>query len=160
LHPHSAPAMSADQLTEEQLSDLKEVFSLFDKDSDELIVKSELGLVMRALGQNPTEIELQEMITKGDVDDDGTISLTEFLAMMAQKMETADNLSSEAEEAFRVFDKNCEGSISAVELRHIMTGLGLKLTPEEADEMIREADADQDGRVTYQDFLTIMTTLQ
>ena len=49
----------ADQLTEEQIAEFKEAFSLFDKDGDGCITTKELGTVMRSLGQNPTEAELQ-----------------------------------------------------------------------------------------------------
>ncbi len=50
----------------------------------------------------------------------------------------------------RVFDKDGNGFISAAELRHVMTNLGEKLTDEEVDEMIREADIDGDGQVNYE----------
>ena len=61
----------SDQLTEEQIAEFKEAFSLFDKDGDCTITTKvvslclprsfpqELGTVMRSLGQNPTEAELQ-----------------------------------------------------------------------------------------------------
>ena len=52
-------AAMADQLTEEQIAEFKEAFSLFDKDGDGTITTKELGTVMRSLGQNPTEAELQ-----------------------------------------------------------------------------------------------------
>ena len=41
----------ADQLTEEQIAEFKEAFSLFDKDGDGTITTKELGTVMRSLGQ-------------------------------------------------------------------------------------------------------------
>uniref|UniRef100_A0A8C9PQB0 EF-hand domain-containing protein n=1 Tax=Spermophilus dauricus TaxID=99837 RepID=A0A8C9PQB0_SPEDA len=58
----------ADQLTEEQIAEFKEAFSLFDKDGDGTITTKELGTVMKSLGQNPTEEELQDMINEVDAD--------------------------------------------------------------------------------------------
>ena len=79
----------------------------------------------------------------------GTIDFPEFLTMMARKMKDSDT-EEEIREAFRVFDKDGNGFISAAELRHVMTNLGEKLTDEEVDEMIREADIDGDGQVNYE----------
>lgn len=53
----------------------------------------------------------------------------------------------EIREAFKVFDRDNNGFISAAELRHVMTSIGEKLTDDEVDEMIREADTDGDGRI-------------
>lgn len=50
----------------------------------------------------------------------------------------------------RVFDKNNDGLISSTELRHVMTNLGEKLSEEEVDDMIKEADLDGDGMVNYE----------
>ena len=55
-------------MTEEQIAEFKEAFSLFDKDGDGTITTKELGTVMRSLGQNPTEAELQDMINEVDAD--------------------------------------------------------------------------------------------
>ena len=79
LTPATHPArrqpntMGDEQLTEEQIAEFKEAFSLFDKDGDGTITTKELGTVMRSLGQNPTEAELQDMINEVDADGNGTI---------------------------------------------------------------------------------------
>ncbi|XP_058285449.1 calmodulin-like protein 3 [Hylobates moloch] len=135
----------ADQLTEEQITEFKEAFSLFDKDGDGCITTRELGTVMRSLGQNPTEAELRDMMSEIDRDGNGTVDFPEFLGMMARKMKDTDN-EEEIREAFRVFDKDGNGFVSAAELRHVMTRLGEKLSDEEVDEMIRAADTDGDGQ--------------
>ena len=90
---------------------------MFDKDGDGTITTKELGTVMRSLGQNPTEAELQDMINEVDADGNGTIDFPEFLTMMARKMKDTDS-EEEIKEAFRVFDKDGNGFISAAELRH------------------------------------------
>jgi calmodulin len=72
--------------------------------------------------------------------------IVEFLTMMARKMKDTDS-EEEIREAFKVFDRDNNGFISAAELRHVMTSIGEKLTDDEVDEMIREADQDGDGRI-------------
>ncbi len=68
---------------------------------------------------------------------------------MARKMKDTDS-EEEIREAFKVFDRDNNGFISAAELRHVMTSIGEKLTDDEVDEMIREADQDGDGRIDCQ----------
>uniref|UniRef100_A0A8C9WFH0 Calmodulin 2a (phosphorylase kinase, delta) n=1 Tax=Scleropages formosus TaxID=113540 RepID=A0A8C9WFH0_SCLFO len=83
--------------------EFKEAFSLFDKDGDGTITTKELGTVMRSLGQNPTEAELQDMINEvdadgqlscqscpfmireADIDGDGQVNYEEFVQMMTAK---------------------------------------------------------------------------
>jgi len=145
----------ADQLSEEQISEFKEAFSLFDKDGDGTITTRELGTVMRSLGQNPTEAELQDMINEVDADGNGTIDFPEFLTMMAHKARDTDT-EEENREAFKVYDRNGDGFISHAELAHVMTNLGEKLTDAEVDEMMREADLNGDGRIDFQEFVIMM----
>ena len=53
------------------------------------ITTKELGTVMRSLGQNPTEAELQDMVNEVDADGNGTIDFPEFLNLMAKKMKVS-----------------------------------------------------------------------
>jgi calmodulin len=144
-------------LTEEQIAEFKEAFALFDKDGDGCITSKELGIVMRSLGQNPTEAELQSYINEVDKNKNGTIDFPEFLALMSKKMETREN-EEDIKEAFRVFDKDNTGFISVAELRHVLTSIGEKLNDDEVDELLREADADGDGQINWQDFVKLMTS--
>ena len=58
--------------------------------------------------------------------------------------------------AFRVFDKEGNGLIATAELKLIMMTIGDKMTEAEADEMIHEADIDDDGVINYEEFVRMM----
>nr|KJB38241.1 hypothetical protein B456_006G243600 [Gossypium raimondii] len=143
-----------DILTQEQIVEFKEAFNFFDKDGD----VEELATVIKSLDQNPSEEELQDMINEVDADGNGTIEFSEFLNLMAKKMQETD-AEEELKEAFRVFDKDLNGYISASELRNVMMNLGEKLSDEEVEQMIKEADLDGDGQVNYEEFVKMMTTV-
>ncbi|XP_036606369.1 neo-calmodulin-like [Trichosurus vulpecula] len=100
-----------------------EAFSLFDKDGNGIITTKELGIVMRSLGQNPTEAKLQDVINEIDAAANGSVDLPEFLTIMARKMKDMDS-KEKIHESFQVFDKDDNGYISAAELCHVMTNLG------------------------------------
>ena len=85
---------------------------------------------------------------------DGFAAMNWLRARCSQPPDATDE--EELKEAFKVFDKDGNGFISAAELRHVMTNLGEKLTDEEVDEMIREADVDGDGQVNYDEFVKMM----
>jgi len=53
---------------------------------------------------------------------------------------------------YRTFDKQLQGYINAADLRHYMTNFGEKLSPEEVDEMIKDADINGDGKINYTEF--------
>ena len=142
-------------LAEEKITEFCSAFELFDKDRDGAITTKELGTVMRNLGQNPSEEELKQMIREVDLDGSGTIDFKEFLCLMVKKMKGNDT-EEELLEAFKVFDRDGNGYITSHELRHIMTSLGEGLTPEEVEEMIREADLDNDGQIDYDEFVKMM----
>ena len=85
----------ATSLTEDRLSELRETFSMFDKDMNGSISTEELSQVrlhfpwkisldqvLKAMGQKPTEMEVKDMIGEADADGNGTIEFPEFLALM------------------------------------------------------------------------------
>ena len=142
-------------LSDEKISEINETFKIFDKDKDGYITTKELGDVMKGLGQNPSEAELQNLINEVDIEGNGTIDLKEFIGLMAKKMKEPEN-EEEIIEAFKVFDKDGNGLISSDELLHVMTSLGDNLTIEEVEELIKDADLDKDGYINYAEFVKLL----
>jgi len=140
-----------ESLTSEELATFKEAFTVYDKNHDGTITTKELSTVMRSLGQNPTDAEVQDMINEVDVDGSGDMEFPEFCVMMVKKMQESDT-ESEVQEAYRVFDNDRDGYISASELRMIFAALPERLSAEEIDEMLEAADEDGSGRFEYSEF--------
>ena len=144
-----------ENLTDEQIAEFKEAFQIFDKDGDGSITTKELGTVMRRLGQNPSDDKIRQMIIDVDEDKSETIDFKEFLGLMAKKMKENDS-EDELIEAFKVFDRDGNGKISAHELRYVMLSSGEDLTEQDIQEMVLEADTDGDGFIDYEEFVRIM----
>ena len=151
--PDSTPF---DHLTEAQITEFKNAFSLFDKNKDGSISALELGVVMGRLGQSPSKAELQDLINELDDNSDGHIDFQEFLAMMSRNVDAEDEAEEILLEAFKVFDLDANGFISAKELELAMANLGEKLSDIELAELIKQADTDKDGRINYVEFIAMM----
>ncbi|GBG86696.1 hypothetical protein CBR_g41759 [Chara braunii] len=148
----------ADQFSSEQIADFKEAFSLFDKDGDGNITTEELGTVVRAIGQNPTKAEIEEWIKEVDISGTHLIEFREFLNLLTKKAKP-NNLEEDLRAGFRVFAKDDpNGQMSVEELKHVLTAIGETLTEEEATEMLKEADADGDGKINMEEFVKMMTS--
>ncbi|CEN61909.1 hypothetical protein BJX68DRAFT_227576 [Aspergillus pseudodeflectus] len=145
----------AEHLTQDQIAQFKEVFAVFDKDGTGDITATELGEVMRSLGQNPTDTELQDIVDELDVDRTGTIDFDEFLILMSRKVKDSDP-EAELREAFAVFDQDKSGTISADELRRVLRSIGDDVSDADVDEMLRMADVNGDGSIDYEEFVRLM----
>jgi centrin-1 len=77
--------MTARVSSKDTREDLKKVFSLFDDEKSGYISMKNLKRVIKDLGENIDEHELQEMIEKADADNDGLVSEEEFYNVMTRK---------------------------------------------------------------------------
>ena len=111
---------------------------------------------MKSLGQNPSDAELEDMIAEVDDDGSGEIEFDEFCEMMARKMSECD-AEDELKQAFDMFDTDGNGFVTKNELKIVMEKLGEKLSSIEIDEMITEADTDNDGQVNWEEFREMMS---
>lgn len=112
---------------------------------------------MKSLGQNPTDKELKRMINSVDDNGDNEIDFEEFLVLMSSKKGGARvDPDRELRDAFKVFDKDGNGSISKSELKHLMSNLGQRLSDEELDAMMGEVDTDGNGEIDFDEFKQMM----
>ena len=166
--------------SEDQKLEFKEAFSLFDRTGDEKIFLAQAGDVFRALGQNPTNLEVAKVLGNPKAEDLNVKRLTaskkncieiwlflwcfftkcsqavifeEFLPMLQSISKNREQGSFEDfVEGLRVFDKEGNGLIMAAELRHVLCTMGERLTDQEIDQLI-QGQEDQNGMVNYEEFI-------
>jgi len=140
-----------EKITEEQRNIFRQKFDSFDEKRDGQIATSDLGNVLRACGQIPTEGWLNERVKAADPEEKGFVDWEGFQRILNQCMMDG-NPDEDLLEAFRRFDKAHTGIIANSQLREIMLTMGDVLTEEELDEMLRDADPLERGEVNYENF--------
>lgn len=143
------------QFNEDQISEFQEAFLLYDQRGDGKIPVSQIGDVMRALGQNPTESEVKKLVNEHRADDRVTFEV--FLPIMqAICGRSSTDTSDDFIEGLRHFDKDGNGFITIAELRHLLTTIGEKLSDEEAEQLLAGHE-DSKGNINYENFVkTVM----
>ncbi|CAN6440018.1 unnamed protein product [Victoria cruziana] len=142
----------ADSLSEEEIAGLKEMFRMIDTDNSGSITFEELKAGLKKVGANLTENEIHALMEAADVDNSGTIDYGEFIAatLHLNKAQREDHLFA----AFSYFDKDGSGYITQDELQQACEEFGIEDV--RLEEMIREVDQDNDGRIDYNEFVAMM----
>nr|ABK79679.2 calcium-dependent protein kinase 3 [Rubia cordifolia] len=142
----------AESLSEEEIAGLREMFQAMDTDNSGAITFDELKAGLRKYGSTLKDTEIRDLMDAADVDNSGTIDYGEFIAatIHLNKLEREEHVMA----AFRYFDKDGSGYITVDELQqacaeHNMTDVFL-------EDIIREVDQDNDGRIDYGEFVAMM----
>ncbi|KAJ7974813.1 Calcium-dependent protein kinase [Quillaja saponaria] len=142
----------AESLSEEEIAGLKELFKMIDADNSGQITFEELKAGLKRVGANLKESEIYDLMQAADVDNSGTIDYGEFIAatLHLNKIERQDHLFA----AFSYFDKDGSGYITQDELQQACEEFGIEDV--RLEDMIREIDQDNDGRIDYNEFVAMM----
>ncbi|WOL08930.1 calcium-dependent protein kinase 10-like [Canna indica] len=142
----------ASNLSEDEIAGLKAMFKMIDTDNSGQITFDELKAGLERVGAKLKESEIHALMQAADVDNSGTIDYDEFIAatLHLNKIEKEDHLFA----AFQYFDKDGSGYITADELQQACEEFGIGDV--RLEEMIREVDQDNDGRIDYSEFVAMM----
>lgn len=142
----------AESLSEEEIAGLKEMFKMIDTDNSGQITFEELKDGLRRFGANLNETEIKDLMQAADFDNNGCIDYGEFIAatLHLNKAGREDHLFA----AFQYFDKDGSGYITQDELQQACEEFGIENV--HLEDMIREVDQDNDGRIDYNEFVAMM----
>ncbi|XP_038705683.1 calcium-dependent protein kinase 26-like isoform X2 [Tripterygium wilfordii] len=142
----------AESLSEEEIAGLREMFKAMDTDNSGAITFDELKAGLRRYGSQMNDTEIRNLMDAADVDNSGTIDYGEFIAatIHLNKLEREEHLMA----AFQYFDKDGSGYITIDELQAACHEHNM---PDELlEDIIREVDQDNDGRIDYGEFVAMM----
>ena len=126
----------------EEIVSLRTAFSHFDTESDGFITFEEFRNALKEC--NLDDGMLSKVYNSMDVDKNGTVSYTEFLAAV---LEARSNIDEErVADAFDRLDHSDTGYISKQDLASL---LGRDKDSEDVQRLIREADTNQDGQSKF-----------
>eukprot|EP00744_Colponema_vietnamica_P003867 GILI01005857.1.p1 GENE.GILI01005857.1~~GILI01005857.1.p1 ORF type:complete len:557 (+),score=127.86 GILI01005857.1:57-1673(+) len=144
----------ASQLTQDEMKGLRDIFVSLDKNGDGTLTLSELMEGLTTLGVSFLQHEVEDIMQALDTDGSGSIDYTEFLAATMQKQLylQEDRLLA----AFKIFDKDESGKISASELKEVLCGSGRDIDRAVFQNMIAEVDLNGDGEIDIYEFQEMM----
>lgn len=135
---------NSNSMDEESLNKIKESFLLFDQDNDGYITKQELSTLLRALGKNLTDLEINNLITQHEIENN-SIDFDKFIIITNQI--TPKDTQNDLLNAYELFDPENNGFIKVNEFKHIMTNLGEKLNTNEIENIIKDLDPQNEGKI-------------
>lgn len=138
-------------LTKEETDKMEEIFAAMDKNNDGMLSKQEIKEGYEEhFGVPIDDEELDKIFDAIDTDGSGAIDYSEFLmaTMNEQQLMSKEKL----KQAFKMFDKDGSGTISKEEIKEALGNLD----EETADKLMSEADEDDDGEITFEEFEKMM----
>ncbi|KAL3357552.1 hypothetical protein AABB24_017991 [Solanum stoloniferum] len=144
----------AEHLTVDEVAGIKEGFQLMDIGNRGKIDVNELRVGLQKLGHQIPESDVQILMDVGDVDKDGFLDYGEFVAISVhlRKMANEEHL----KKAFDFFDRNQNGYIEIEELREALDDEIETNSEEVINAIMQDVDTDKDGRISYDEFSTMM----
>ncbi|XP_052760058.1 uncharacterized protein LOC128202921 [Mya arenaria] len=157
IHGVKVSTRILDNLTPQEIRDLRVVFELFDTNDDGFLSPPELRRAMKALGFKVKIEEAKQLANDGSLKGLGMLDFNEFLETVIDRQDP-DSIDAydEISKGFSMFDKDAKGSISLDDLQQACLDAKVKFKKQELQEMIEEADTNGDGLVDRDEFISIM----
>ena len=139
---------------EELVGEFKEAFDMFDRDGEGTIGRSEFTAMMKTLGLELSDAELQTLWEKVDMDKSGEIEFEEMLETLRKNLAPLSR-EQQVAEAYEAFDTETRGFVRGADVARVMRSMGEAISDREADELLRAANADR-GRMNKNEFIALL----
>jgi myosin light chain 4 len=155
----------ADQFSADQIEEWKDYWELFDMEGQGKIYWNQIGECIRSFGWAPTNAQWQTVIHKANGGEEDTLptkddlnskqlTFDEFLPILAEVSQLPSTGTKEDfTEGMKVFDKESNGYVLAVEIQHVLGSLGEALTQDEVAKVFKDVECNSNGMMKYEDFV-------
>ena len=140
---------------EDKLKECQLIFDMFDEDKDNQITIKELGDCLRICGAAPSQQELNIIIKNLEDNKKEFISFETFIKLLERFLSTQDSEEDLINEFMKI-DQVGDGTISESDLRKLMSNYENPLNSQEIEDIIHEANVDENGYINIQRFVKIL----
>lgn len=143
------------EIPNEIKEEIKDVLDLFDGEIQGKIPSNKLKLAMKALGLEPTDDEVNNILKELDKNNEGFITSDNFTKKMSEKM-LEINQAEEMKKAFKLVVDEETQKITFKSLQKAVRDINKDMKDDEILQLIQEADKDKDGAIGEDDFLKVL----
>ncbi|XP_044756797.1 calmodulin-2/4-like [Coccinella septempunctata] len=152
---------------DDELQEIQEAYGMYSVQQEDEVEEEEatgpkgllptasLPYAMKEIGFDPTEAEVFVMLDEVDPHKTGFLDFKTFLYLLKKHIKPLNE--EQLRIAFSVFDRDGIGFIGTAEIKYVTRNLGERYTDEEIEDMLKEVDADGDGKINFEDFCYFMT---
>ncbi|ONL94479.1 Calcium-dependent protein kinase 7 [Zea mays] len=144
----------AEHLWVEEAADIKDMFEKMDLNKDQMLSFEELKLGLHKFGQQMPDADVQTLMEAADADGNGSLNYGEFVTLFVHLRKIGND--EHMHKAFAYFDRNQSDYIEIDELRESLADDLGQNREEIINAIIRDVDTDKDGKISYDEFATMM----
>ncbi|PWZ09093.1 hypothetical protein Zm00014a_014104 [Zea mays] len=144
----------AEHLWVEEAADIKDMFEKMDLNKDQMLSFEELKLGLHKFGQQMPDADVQTLMEAADADGNGSLNYGEFVTLFVHLRKIGND--EHLHKAFAYFDRNQSDYIEIDELRESLADDLGQNREEIINAIIRDVDTDKDGKISYDEFATMM----
>jgi len=138
-------------LPRDVMDDYHDTFHYFDPQGRGYLETNILRDVLKYIGYNPTDQQLEELSIEVDENGSGRIEFDEFVEI-TQRLNSPEKLSKDARDAFNAFDFMGEGYVAANDVKEALMNIMEKAPEHDKAQILKHFRLEKNRKIYFREF--------